>query len=52
MPGLYDVKRHISEVHKVAEQHPEIIERLLVMREKHASDIERAASSIPRRFLR
>ena len=42
-PRLYDVERHISETHKVAEQHSEITERRLVRIKKYGSDIYRAA---------
>lgn len=39
-PELYHVERDISEAYNVAEQHPEIVERLLGMMEDHQADIE------------
>lgn len=39
-PELYQVERDISEAYNVADQHPEVVERLLKMLEVHAADIE------------
>lgn len=39
-PELYHVQRDISEAYNVAEQHPEIVERLLAMMKDHEADIE------------
>jgi uncharacterized sulfatase len=39
-PELYHVERDISESYDVADQHPEIVERLLAMMKAHQSDIE------------
>jgi arylsulfatase A len=39
-PELYHVERDISEAYNVAEQHPEIVERLLEMMQAHEADIE------------
>lgn len=39
-PELYHLERDISEAYNVAEQHPEIVERLLGMMEDHQADIE------------
>jgi hypothetical protein len=37
---LYHLERDISEAHNVADQHPEIVERLLKMMKAHEDDIE------------
>lgn len=39
-PELYHVERDISEACNVAEQHPEVVERLLSMMKDHEADIE------------
>jgi arylsulfatase A-like enzyme len=39
-PELYHVERDISEAYNVADQHPEIVERLLAMIKAHEADIE------------
>jgi arylsulfatase A len=39
-PELYHVERDISEAYNVADQHPEIVERLLAMMKDHQADIE------------
>ncbi|HVW00271.1 MAG TPA: sulfatase [Planctomycetaceae bacterium] len=39
-PELYHVERDISEAYNVADQHPEIVERLLGMMKAHEADIE------------
>jgi arylsulfatase A len=39
-PELYHVERDISEAYNVAEQHPEIVERLLAQMKAHEADIE------------
>ncbi len=39
-PVLYHVERDISESYDVADQHPEIVERLLTMLKEHEADIE------------
>lgn len=39
-PELYHLDRDISEAYNVADQHPEIVERLLEMMEAHQADIE------------
>ena len=39
-PELYHLERDISEAYNVADQHPEIVERLLAMMQAHESDIE------------
>jgi arylsulfatase A-like enzyme len=39
-PELYHVERDISEAFNVADQHPEIVERLLAMIQKHQADIQ------------
>jgi arylsulfatase A len=39
-PELYHVERDISEAYNVAEQHPEIVDRLLAMIKAHEADIE------------
>ncbi|XZE51976.1 sulfatase family protein [Planctomycetaceae bacterium SH139] len=39
-PELYHLERDISEAYDVAEQHPEIVARLLKMIEDHKADIE------------
>lgn len=39
-PELYHVDRDISEAYNVADQHPEIVERLLEMMKAHQADIE------------
>ena len=40
MPELYHVERDISEAYNVADQHPEIVQRLLAMMKVHQADIE------------
>jgi arylsulfatase len=39
-PELYHVERDISEAYNVADQHLEIVERLLAMIKAHEADIE------------
>ncbi len=39
-PELYHVERDISEAYNVADQHPEVVKRLLGMMEDHKADIE------------
>jgi arylsulfatase A len=39
-PELYHVERDISEAYNVAEQHPEIVDRLLALLKEHQADIE------------
>ena len=39
-PELYHVERDISEAHNIADQHPEIVERLLSLMKAHEADIE------------
>ena len=39
-PELYHVERDLSEAFNVADQHPEIVERLLAMLKAHKADIE------------
>ena len=39
-PELYHVERDISEAYNLADQHPEIVERLLAMMKDHEADIE------------
>ncbi len=39
-PELYHVERDISEAYNVADQHPEVVERLLGMMKDHEADIE------------
>ena len=38
-PELYHVERDISEAYNVADQHPEIVQRLLTMMNEHRADI-------------
>jgi len=39
-PELYHVERDISEAYNVADQHPEVVRRLLTMMKDHQADIE------------
>lgn len=39
-PVLYHVERDISEAFDVADQHPEIVERLLALMKEHAADVD------------
>jgi arylsulfatase A-like enzyme len=39
-PELYHVERDLSELQNVADQHPEIVERLLSLMKAHEADIE------------
>jgi len=39
-PELYHIERDISEAYNVADQNPEIVERLLAMMKAHQADIE------------
>lgn len=39
-PELYHVERDISETYNVADQHPEIVQRLLALMQEHEADIE------------
>lgn len=39
-PELYHIERDISEAYNVADQHPEIVQRLLTMMKDHQADIE------------
>lgn len=39
-PELYHLERDISEAYDVADQHPEIVERLLAMLQEHQAEIE------------
>lgn len=39
-PALYHLERDISEAYDVADQHPDVVERLLAMMKAHEADIE------------